>query len=181
MAGDSIEINGIPYSQAFEDQEPEYEPLDEALRQKADDLSNQVQAKMVKIATMRKTLPGQIDDLNRETIRLLTSTTDKSHIEPDPAAEAVGTVEARPLVLDGFETICQQQSQLSKELPETLEKAHQIENLLNDLDIPLLPATQAKASRRRSSLGRSFLAKSSSHGPVSPGKAAEGLLKTLGA
>ncbi|KAJ3345741.1 hypothetical protein HDU91_007253 [Kappamyces sp. JEL0680] len=68
----------------------EYEPLDEALRQKADDLSNQVQAKMVKIATMRKTLPGQIDDLNRETIRLLTSTTDKSHIEPDPAAGKPG-------------------------------------------------------------------------------------------
>lgn len=51
MASDSIEINGLPYQDAFE-MEQEYEPLNEELRQQADELHNQIQDTLVKLSGM---------------------------------------------------------------------------------------------------------------------------------
>ena len=51
MASDSIEINGLPYHDAFE-MEQEYEPLNEELRQQADELHGQIQDTLVKLSGM---------------------------------------------------------------------------------------------------------------------------------
>jgi hypothetical protein len=49
MASDSIEINGMSFHEAFE-MEQEYEPLNEELRQQADELHHKIQDMLVKLS-----------------------------------------------------------------------------------------------------------------------------------
>lgn len=51
MASDSIEVNGMPYNVAF-DQQVEYEPINEELRNQTDELQHQIQETMVQISCM---------------------------------------------------------------------------------------------------------------------------------
>ena len=64
--------------------ELEYEPFDEALRQKADGLQNDIQSGMVRVTKMRREIPEQVDGLVAEGVRILTNITEQASIlEPE--------------------------------------------------------------------------------------------------
>ena len=50
----------------------EYEPIDEKVRSRADELQTEVQIRLVQLAEIRKKLPVHLDSLNAATIKKIT-------------------------------------------------------------------------------------------------------------
>ena len=79
VAGDNLEINGRPFHEAFNSRQGhlilklEYEPIDEKVRSRADELQTEVQLRLVQLAEIRKKLPIQLDSLNSATIKKITN------------------------------------------------------------------------------------------------------------
>jgi hypothetical protein len=132
MAGESIEINGIPYREAFQAKKGRlgsfltsvYEPLDESLRQRVDQAQEELQESILKVSNLRKNFPSQIDMLNQETLRLVTGKTEDALIEEgirdliyldaldEPEVDQM--IEVDEIHVDGYDKILLRQAQLSK-------------------------------------------------------------------
>ncbi|KAI8914379.1 hypothetical protein EDD86DRAFT_268603, partial [Gorgonomyces haynaldii] len=177
LAGHGIAINGVPLAEAQDEQV--YQPLDENLRNQAQELQQQVQEAMVQIGQARKQAPQLVRSLVSSSLEMLTDLTTKGRVE----GSDLGEIENQPVNLtltekDYVHTL-DLGNELLTDLPMTLEKAQQVSKLLDDLNIPLQPGPEllAQKKRRRSSM----LAQLSQGPEMSPKKAREGLLGRLNA
>ncbi|KAJ3324478.1 hypothetical protein HDV06_006889 [Boothiomyces sp. JEL0866] len=160
LAADNIEINGIPLKQVTEDNEP----VDEQLLKEADALQQTVQDKLVQVALLRKQIPAEIDKLNKETLEIITKNTLEAHLEFENFE-----LNKIDLDFDYARLVCEAQD-VKSIVPDLLDQSNQVNDLLDDLKIPLVPVKRER--RRKSSMGLGLY-------KSSPRKAQIGLLERL--
>ncbi|KAJ3315116.1 hypothetical protein HDV04_004257 [Boothiomyces sp. JEL0838] len=162
LAADNIEINGIPLNQVTED----HEPVDEQLLKEADVLQQMVQDKLVQVALLRKQIPSEIDKLNKETLEIITKNTQEAHLEFEKE-----NYEIKQVDLDfDYSRLVREAQELKSIVPDLLDQSNQVNSLLDDLKIPLVPVKRER--RRKSSMGLGLY-------KTSPRKAQIGLLERL--
>jgi hypothetical protein len=183
LAGNGIEINGIPYSKAMRTRE-EFQPLDEKLRAEVDALQSQVSEKMLDVALKRKNAPVCVDNLVVDSLDILSRLTKNADIIDDSIKIDKENISADLLSLDVrdyAETLEMENnlisvSKLTKELPKLLDRAKQTEKLLDDLEIPINPPTPSVTNLKRR---RSSVLAQVSQKTMSPNTARQGLLTRL--
>ncbi|OAJ43257.1 hypothetical protein BDEG_26629 [Batrachochytrium dendrobatidis JEL423] len=146
----------------------EYEPIDEALRQEADELHTSVQSALVRTTQMRREIPQQLELMISDSVQILTDITSKAAmVEPQAAGH-------EPIPEFGI---------LDNEFDELvvlkLEKAERAQRTLDSLKVPPASEISTEALQKRQTPRgnhrKSFAAKHA----VTPRTARFGLLKRL--
>ncbi|KAJ3053011.1 hypothetical protein HK097_005238 [Rhizophlyctis rosea] len=118
LSSPNIQINGLPYSEVFA-QKTEYEPKDEQLQSRVEDLTNQVDEMLADVSGLRKEIPARVSKLAEETVRR--ETMGIEGLEWGGRDGMEGGVGKGKLSLVNFETI-HTQYQSILESPQSLQK-----------------------------------------------------------
>ncbi|KAJ3276191.1 hypothetical protein HDV01_005639 [Terramyces sp. JEL0728] len=161
-AAENIEINGIPANKVKED----HEPVDSQLLKEADLLQQTVQDRLVQVAKLRKQIPAEIDMLNKETLQLITKSTEDAHLEYEKENITLNRID---LDFD-YAKLVREAQEAKSIVPDLLDQTREVNTLLDDLKIPLVPVK--KERKRKSSIGLGLY-------KTSPRKAQIGLLERL--
>ncbi|KAL5038180.1 hypothetical protein RTP6_005519 [Batrachochytrium dendrobatidis] len=183
-AASNIEVNGMDFNKAFEEVQ-EYEPIDEALRQEADELHTSVQSALVRTTQMRREIPQQLELMISDSVQILTDITSKAAmVEPQAAGhEPIPEFGILDNEFDEVErdysdisTTC---NQVDKLVVLKLEKAERAQRTLDSLKVPPASEISTEALQKRQTPRgnhrKSFAAKHA----VTPRTARFGLLKRL--
>ncbi|KAJ3045188.1 hypothetical protein HDV00_011058 [Rhizophlyctis rosea] len=191
LASPNIQINGLPYAQAFE-QKIEYEPKDEALQKRVEALTEETNAMLAHVAELRRTVPDRAGRMLEERLRRETECVEVEEWSAGAVGmEVDGVGEDKisttfPTLTTQYTTLLSLPTQLEKDLSTSLTRLTRAQAAVSHL----VDATDGAAEGGGDGAGSASAGASVPTSPmmqqggaemdlVTPRRARKGLLKTL--
>ncbi|OZJ05391.1 hypothetical protein BZG36_02011 [Bifiguratus adelaidae] len=133
LAGNNIAVNGVPYETAFSEA-AQYEPFDEELHQKTQNLQHSIEDLTLYLAERRKNVPKLVEQMMKDVLQRQSSvvdygvfTADDGHIPPDlPDLERIQQMQA------DFAESVRILEELKKGIPADIAKLNRAHNIVQE-------------------------------------------------